>query len=185
MKKICICAFSLFVSVPMAYGQNVMFGPDAKNSFSLYVSNGTDCGSLFKIVNPFDWRYSPMNLIMIGYSQPMELLRLPGRVNVNAMQNIAYGSAHGLSFMGIGISWDIAFLNWHGFYVGAGLGPYMRDNRDRWVSSRLFFGEKFFIGKNINDDWRIEFMTTHFSNGDLTETNFGFNFVGFSVNYSF
>ena len=176
--------FALFPGV--AFGAtNVMFGKNTENSLSVYLSNGTDCGSLFKLVNPTDWDIAPMNLIMLGYSQPMTLLRLPGRVNVNLIQNIAYGSAHDLSFFGIGISWDIAFLRWHGFYIGAGLGPYMRDTRDRWVSSRLFFGERFFIGKNITENWRVEFMTTHFSNGDLTETNYGFNFTGISVNYTF
>lgn len=185
MKKICISILSIFVCLPTFCAENVMFGANANNAFSLYVSNGTDSGSMFKIVNPFDWHYSPMNLIMIGYSQPMEMLRLPGRVNINAIQNIAYDSADGLSFTGVGISWDIAVLNWRGFYIGGGIGPYLRNHLDRWVSSRLFFGEKFFIGKNINDDWRVEILTIHFSNGDLTETNYGFNFAGISVNYSF
>jgi len=185
MKKICVLLLAAFIATPAICASNVMFAPDAKNAFAIYISNSTDCGTLFKLVNPTDWHFTPMNLIMVSYRQPMELLRLPGRVNVDLIHNIAYNSNSGASFTGIGIAWDIAFLNWHGFYIGAGLGPYMRDNRDAWVSSRLVFGEKFFIGKNINDDWRVEFMTIHFSNGDLTETNHGFNFVGLSANYSF
>ena len=70
-------------------------------------------------------------------------------------------------------------------YIGAGIGPYMRDSHDRYVESRLVFGERVFIGKNIGNDWHIEFFTQHFSNGDFTEINRGFNFTGLSVSYSF
>lgn len=185
MKKIYITFLPIIFSVPAYCEQNIMFGNDSKNSVSVYLSNGTNSGSLLKLLDPFDWEFVPMNMIMATYSQPLTLLRLPGRVNVNIMQNTAYDSARGLSFFGIGLSWDIAFLNWRGFYVGAGIGPYYRDNYDRWVSSRLVFGEKFFIGKKITENWRTEFSTIHFSNGDLTNTNYGFNFAGFSVNYSF
>lgn len=185
MRKIYTTFLAITISVPAIAEQNVMFGKDTKNSVSLYLSNSTGAGSLLKLVDPFDWDIVPMNMIMFGYSQPMRILRLPARVNVNAMQNIAYNSTRGLSFFGIGISWDIAFLNWRGFYIGAGIGPYYRDNHDRWVSSRLVFGERFFIGKNITDNLRTELFTIHFSNGDLTDTNLGFNFAGISVNYSF
>ena len=185
MKKICTVILPIILSRPAIGGENIMFGANTENSVSLYLSNGTGPGSLSKLVNLFDWDIVPMNMIMAGYSQPMELLRLPGRVNVNAIQNIAYNSARGLSFFGIGISWDVAFISWRGFYIGAGIGPYYRDNHDRWVSSRLVFGERFFIGKNITDNLRTEFFTMHFSNGNLTETNLGFNFAGIAVNYSF
>ena len=87
--------------------------------------------------------------------------------------------------MAVGISWDVAVINWNGFYLGVGIGPYMRDSRDRYVESRLVFGEKFFIGKNLTDRWRAEFFTLHFSNADFTEINRGFNYTGLAINYSF
>ena len=164
---------------------NPMFAPNAKNSVTLYVAQGTDKGTLFKLVNPLLWDISPMTMVMAQYSQPSEIFRLPARINFNIVQNIAYESCHGLSFFGGGISWDIALVNWNGFYIGGGIGPYYRDNRDRWVASRLFFGEKFFIGKNIGKKWRGELFTLHFSNGDFTKPNYGFNFFGLGVNYSF
>ena len=126
-----------------------------------------------------------MMTVMSQYAQPMTIFRMPARMNFNIIQNTAYNSAHGLSFFGGGISWDVAPISWHGIYVGIGVGPYYRNNYDRWVSSRLVFGEKFFIGTRIAEHTRIEFVTLHFSNGDFTETNFGFNFAGLSIGYSF
>ena len=47
------------------------------------------------------------------------------------------------------------------------------------------FGEKVFVGKNIGDRWRAELFTLHFSNGDFTELNSGFNYLGLGVHYNF
>lgn len=126
-----------------------------------------------------------MTSFNLQYSQPMEIFRLPARMNFNLVQNFGYNNDKGLSFFAVGVSWDIALLSWNGFYVGIGVGPYMRDSRDRYVESRLVFGERFFIGKNVSDRWRIEYFTQHYSNGDFTETNRGFNFTGFAINFSF
>ena len=162
-----------------------MFGDNHKNSVSVHLGQGTGPGSLFKLVNPGQWDFMPQTMIMAQYSQPMTLFRLPARQNFNVVQNFGYNSSRGLSFLGVGISWDVVPFSWCGFYIGGGLGPYMRDSHDRYVSSRLVFGEKLFIGKNISDKWRAEFFTLHFSNGDFTEINRGFNFTGLAVNYSF
>lgn len=164
---------------------NVMFGDDTRNSIGLYAAQGTGPGSLFKLIQPGLWDVSPMTMLMVQYSQPMEIMRLPARMNVNIVQNFGYKSSKGLSFFAAGVSWDVALLQWCGWYFGGGIGPYMRDSHDRYVSSRLVFGEKVFIGKNITDNWRTELFTLHFSNGDFTETNRGFNYVGLGVNYSF
>lgn len=164
---------------------NPMFGADNENAIALYVSQGTGAGTLFKLVDPFMWEFEPMTNLMLQYSQPMEIFRLPSRMNLSVMQNLGYHHTQGLSFTAIGVSWDVALLNWRGFYLGIGIGPYMRDSRDRYVQSRLVFGERVFIGKNIGNDWHIELFTQHFSNGDFTEINRGFNFTGLAVNYSF
>ncbi len=164
---------------------NPMFGADNENAIALYVSQGTGAGTLFKLVDPFMWEFEPMTNLMLQYSQPMEIFRLPSRMNLSVVQNLGYHHTQGLSFTAIGVSWDVALLNWRGFYLGIGIGPYMRDSRDRYVQSRLVFGERVFIGKNIGNDWHIELFTQHFSNGDFTEINRGFNFTGLAVNYSF
>ncbi|MBD5400515.1 acyloxyacyl hydrolase [bacterium] len=183
MKKY-ICLLSLIATPAMAT-QNPMFGANHDNAITLYAGQSTGPGSLFKLVNPFDWDILPQTMIMAQYSQPMTLFRLPARQNFNVVQNIGYESGRGLSFLGVGISWDVVPLHWCGFYIGGGVGPYMRDSHDRYVASRLVFGEKFFVGKSISDAWRAEFFTLHFSNGDFTEVNRGFNFTGLAVNYSF
>lgn len=180
---------SLFIAsiIPAAANADInpMFGNEHQNSVTLYVGQGTGPGSLFKLVNPFDWDIVPQTMILAQYSQPMTLFRMPARQNLNVIQNIGYESSKGLSFLGAGISWDVVPLHWCGLYVGGGIGPYMRVSHDRYVGSRLVFGEKFFIGANISDNWRAEFFTLHFSNGDFTEINRGFNFTGLAVNYSF
>lgn len=173
------------ITMPAFGAPNPMFGASHENAVTLYAAQGTGPGSLFKLIDPTRWDIVPMTAVMAQYSQPMTLFRLPARQNINIVQNSAYHSGRGLSFLGVGISWDIALISWHGFYIGGGIGPYMRDSHDRYVASRLVFGEKFFMGKNISNAWRGEFFTLHFSNGDFTEPNRGFNFVGFGVNYSF
>ena len=185
MKKITYFILPLLFLSQAFASDNPMFGQTQENSFSLYVGQGTGTGSLLKLIYPGDWNISPMTMIMVQYAQPMTILRFPARGSVNIIQNTAYHSGHGLSFFGGGISWDIALLNYKGWYTGVGIGPYYRNNWDRWVSSRLVFGEKFFIGKKLNQNWRAEFFTLHFSNGDVTPVNTGFNFSGISINYSF
>ncbi|MBN2893330.1 MAG: acyloxyacyl hydrolase [Bacteroidales bacterium] len=179
--------FIFLITIPSFAGarENPMFGQGAENSFFLYTAQGTGSGTLFKLIAPNFWDFNRMNLLMLQYSQPTTVFRLPGRQSLHLVQNIAYGSEKGLSFGAIGISWDASLFDWNGYYTGFGLGPYMRDNRDRWVESRLVFGIKFFIGKQLSDRWNAEFFTIHFSNGNFTNKNEGFNFAGFSVGYSF
>lgn len=169
----------------MADTYNPMFGNDDKNAIAIYAAQGTGAGTLFKLVDPFLWDFEPMTMAMLQYSQPISIFRLPARMNLNIVQNFGYGDDHGLSFFAVGVTWDVVLAYWRGFYIGVGLGPYMRDSRDRYVNSRLVFGERVFLGKNIGDAWRIELFTQHFSNGDFTETNRGFNFTGLAVSYSF
>ncbi len=187
MKKL-VAIFLSVISVPAfaaADDFNPMFGNDNENAVAIYVAQGTGPGSLFKLVDPFLWEFEPMTNLMLQYSQPINIFRLPSRMNLAFVQNFGYHHDHGLSFMAIGVSWDIALVNWRGFYIGIGIGPYMRDSRDRYVESRLVFGERVFIGKNIGNDWHIELFTQHFSNGDFTDINRGFNFTGLAVSYSF
>ena len=185
MKRFTYILIAAIIPFGVKATENPMFGNGHQNAISINIGQGTGPGSLFKLINPGEWDIVPQTMILAGYSQPMTLFRLPARQNFNIVQNFGYNSSRGLSFLGVGISWDAAVFSWRGFYVGGGLGPYMRDSHDRYVSSRLVFGEKFFIGKNISDNWRAEFFTMHFSNGDFTEINRGFNFTGLTVNYIF
>ena len=184
MKKYAALFALTTLVMPAAAETNVMFG-DKINSITLYGAQSTGSGTLLKLVQPGLWEISPQTFVMVQYSQPIKFFRLDSRLNLNAGQNFAYGSSEGLSFFGLGISVDTALLQYDGWYTGLGIGPFMRDTRDYWVESRLVFEEKFFIGKNIDEDWYVEFFTVHFSNGNFTNKNEGFNFVGVSVGYKF
>ncbi len=164
---------------------NPMFGNDRQNSFTFYVAQGTGAGTLAKMVAPWMWEFEPMTAFMLQYSQPLTIFRLPARQSLNLVQNIGYESDDGFDFVALGISWDVSLFDWRGFYIGFGLGPYMRDTADWRVDSRLVFGEKFFIGYTMSDRWRAEWFTLHFSTGDFSEANEGFNYTGLGFSYSF
>lgn len=172
------------LTMPTLADSNIFFG-DKINSITLYATQSTGSGSLLKMIQPGIWDISPQTFVMAQYSQPMKFFRLDSRLNFNVGQNIAYESSHGLNFFGVGISIDSALLQYDDWYMGIGIGPFMRDNMDRWVESRLVFEEKFFIGKNFADNWAVEIATIHFSNGNFTKKNEGFNFVGMSIGYKF
>ena len=182
MKKICFCAFLLMPGVLCA---NPMFAEHTQNSIGIYVAQSTGHGDLGHLVFPWEWDINPMTMVMLQYSQPVQIFRLPARINFNVMQNFAYRHDEGKSFGAIGVSWDVVFGQICGWYIGAGIGPYMRDSGDDYVESRLVFAERVFIGKNISENLRAELFSQHFSNGDFTEINRGFNFIGLALNYSF
>lgn len=184
MKKILILLFFINFVFPVNARENIMFG-DKINSITLYAAQGVGSGSLLKLVQPGLWKFNPQTFLMLQYSQPIQFFRLDSRLNLNVGQNFSYKSSHGLNFLGIGISIDTAILQYDGWYMGIGIGPFMRDSMDRWVESRLVFGEKVFIGKNIADNWHVELFTIHFSNGNFTPMNEGFNFAGLSIGYKF
>ena len=184
MKKYIVSLLTLCCFSPSFADYNVMFG-DKTNSLTLYVAQSTGSGSLLKLIQPGLWDFMPQTLFLAQYSQPIKFFRLDSRLNISAVKNFGYKNNSDLSFFGMGISIDTALLQYKGFYMGIGIGPYMRDNNDDWVESKLVFGEKFFIGKNVSENWHIELYTIHFSNGDLTPINKGFNFAGFGTGYRF
>lgn len=184
MKKL-FCVLMILIPTTIMANANPMFADNTRNSIGIYVAQSTGQGDLGHLVFPWEWEFNPMTLVMAQYSQPINILRLPGRINIHALQNLAYGAADGASFGAVGISWDVLIAAWRGFYFGIGIGPYMRDSGDKYVDSRLVFGEKVFVGKNVTEKIRAELFSLHFSNGDFTNPNHGFNFVGMGINYSF
>lgn len=184
MKKIlCVLCFCGLLT-PCLADNNVFFG-DKINSITLYGTQSTGSGSLLKLIQPGIWEINPQTLLFAQYSQPIKFFRLDSRLNLDIGQNFGYESSHGLTFFGMGISVDSALLQYDGWYTGIGIGPFMRNKMDRWVESRLVFAEKVFIGKNINENWNFEIFTIHFSNGNFTPKNKGFNFAGFGFGYKF
>lgn len=184
MKKYILPLLFLSSISPTFAENNVFFG-DKINSITFYGAQSTGHGSLLKLIQPGLWDFYPQTFLMAQYSQPIKFFRLDSRLNLNVGQNFAYRGSSGLEFFGVGISIDSALLQYDGWYMGIGIGPFMRDQMDRWVESRLVFKEKFFIGKNINENWNIEIFTVHFSNGNFTPVNEGFNFAGIGFGYKF
>jgi len=184
MKKIIIALCLIGALTPAFAEKNIMFG-DKINSIAIYGAQSTGSGTLLKLLYPGIWDISPQTFFMAQYSQPMKFFRLDSRLNLNVGQNFGYKSSSGLSFFGVGISIDTALLQYKDWYMGIGIGPFMRDYMDDWVESRLVFKEKFFIGKNFSDNWFAEIFTVHFSNGNFTNKNEGFNFAGISIGYKF
>ena len=176
--------FCLFF-IPFTLRANPMFADGTQNSVGIYIAQSTGHGDLGHLVFPWEWDLNPMTTFMFQYSQPITILRLPARINVHALQHFAYRHNDGASFGAFGVSWDVVFASVCGWYLGAGLGPYMRDSGDSYVTSRLVFGERVFVGKNLGNRIRAELFSLHFSNGDFTEMNRGFNFFGLALNYSF
>jgi len=183
MKKISVFLLAI-LTAPAVADSNIFFG-EKINAITLYGAQSTGSGSLLKLIQPGIWDFNPQTFLMAQYSQPMKFFRLDSRLNLNIGQNIAYNSSKGLSFFGMGISIDSALFQYDGWYFGIGIGPFMRDNMDRWVESRLVFEEKVFIGKNFADNWHFEIFTVHFSNGNFTDKNKGFNFAGIGLGYKF
>lgn len=184
MKRIILTVAFLALTLPASATSNIFFG-EKINSVTIYGAQSAGSGTLLKLIQPGLWDVSPQTFIMAQYSQPITFFRLDSRLNLNVGQNFGYNSSQGLSFSGIGISVDTALLQYNDWYFGIGIGPFMRDNMDRWVESRLVFQEKVFIGKNINENWNFEIFTVHFSNGNFTPANEGFNFFGLGVGYKF
>ena len=184
MKQFVVFLCAVTIISPVMADNNVFFG-DKINSITFYGTQSTGSGTLLKLIQPGLWDFNPQTFVMAQYSQPIKFFRLDSRLNLNVGQNFAYNSSNGLSFFGIGISVDSALLQYNGWYMGIGIGPFMRDKMDYWVESRLVFQEKFFIGKNINERWNVEIATIHFSNGNFTNKNEGFNFAGISIGYKF
>ncbi len=183
MKKL-IAVFFITLTIPAMAENNIFFG-DNDNAITLYGAQSTGSGTLLKLIYPGIWDFYPQTLLFAQYSQPMQFFRLDSRLNLNIGQNIAYKSSSGLSFFGMGISIDSALLQYDDWYMGIGIGPFMRNNMDRWVESRLVFEEKVFIGKNFANNWHFEIFTVHFSNGNFTKKNEGFNFFGAGFGYKF
>ncbi len=112
MKHILTSLIIITAGAPAMAADNPMFGAAHQNAIAIHAAQGTGSGSLFKLADPLLWKIEPMTMLMVQYSQPMTIFRLPARQNLNIVQNIGYESDRGLSFVGVGISWDGAGGIW-------------------------------------------------------------------------
>ena len=124
MRKFLIITMAVMAQTPVFAAHNPMFGDSDSNSITINIAQSTGSHNIRKLVWFPDWEISPQTLVMVSYAQPMQILRMPSRMNISVVQNIAYESSKKLSYIGVGASWDIALLQYRGFYFGVGIGPY-------------------------------------------------------------
>ncbi len=82
MKKFVAVILSVLTLPAMADDDvNPLFGADNENNIAIYAAQGTGPGTMFKLVDPFLWEFESMTSVMIQYSQPLNVFRLPSRMN--------------------------------------------------------------------------------------------------------
>lgn len=111
---------------------------------------------------------------LVQYSQPMSIFRLPGRRNIHA----GYVNSRSDPWYMAGGSLDVALLSTNRTWFGIGIGANYRNTDTAGMNSRLIFGERVFIGYRMTDNFNLEIYAQHYSNGDLSEKNKGYNFIG-------
>ncbi|WP_256325497.1 acyloxyacyl hydrolase [Helicobacter sp. CLO-3] len=137
--------------------------------------------------------FSGLGIIGVHYYQPNRAFRLPGRLGVE-LEYMFGGNRFGdkneafnqVIFGGVQ---DVFFSLGRHFYAGLGIGIYIRSRLDSRVGSAFTFGERLFMGyaQQIGGGGglSLEIFIKHYSNGDLTPRNAGFNFLGLGAGYSF
>jgi hypothetical protein len=165
--------------------ENVFFS-EYGNQISLSAGHSAGAGSVLKLVPFNNWRSEPLEFASFQYSQPFEFFRLPARQNIHASFFWSHGSGtDGRTAPALGISWDAAALSWRGFYMGAGLGGFIKPNYKGRQDSLFMFGEKIFAGYRFSEKWSAEIYVQHFDNGGLTPENGGYTFYGLSALLNF
>lgn len=153
--------------------KNIVFQDKNQNSIKLEIGISTpDRGTLY------------YNLLLL-YSQPDRLFRLPSRINFELGGVVGWDKYNAFT---IGISEDIllpiASIPYGNLYIGAGLGFYIRNISDDRIGSNFTFGERLFLGYSHKNSL-FEIYIKHYSNGTIQLPNGGHNFLGVSLGYTF
>ncbi len=85
----------------------------------------------------------------------------------------------------IGLSKDVIIPLFSNLYFGAGLGIYIKNKINSRISSKFTFGQKYFLGFNLNEHISLEIFEKHISNGSITDNNNGYDFLGIAASYIF
>jgi hypothetical protein len=121
----------------------------------------------------------------ITYSQPQEFFRLPGRRNLEFMRHKGFGEFSRFNNWIFGGSQDVISPSLWRMYLGFGLGAYIKSEQTERISSLFTFGQKGLFGVQVKEYLRLELFARHFSNGTLTNTSSGYDFVGLSTIWNF
>jgi hypothetical protein len=125
-----------------------------------------------------------LSIFNIFYSQRNKFFRLQGRQNFELLGLFGKDTYKKYNCLVAGLSQDVIIPVYKGLFIGTGLGIFISNKKTDRVSSNFTFGEKIFVGIKCNNEV-IELLGRHFSNGDLTGKNKGYNFVGIAVVHIF
>lgn len=139
--------------------------------------------------NLYDIKPENLYMFLLQYSQLNPLFRLKGRGNFEMVFLKGFKSSDTnysqYDQLIVGLSQDILLpLPLEHFYVGAGLGAYIKQKATARIGSAFTFGQKYFAGYNFKR-FNFELFIKHFSNGGLTKINKGQNFIGMAFTYNF
>ncbi|MCL1785790.1 MAG: acyloxyacyl hydrolase [Alphaproteobacteria bacterium] len=137
--------------------------------------------------------------LMFTYSQPNSFFRLPGRRGLHVLRitgdtkgakdmsmrreyNVQTGSR--IAQWAVGLSQEVVFWSPGNFYFGAGIGPFVKEQKNDFLGSEWMAGERVFVGYSFGQ-FHAELAAQHFSDGHLNQLNNGMNSVGIAVGMSF
>jgi hypothetical protein len=127
----------------------------------------------------------PLYGVNAYYSQKNKFFRLQGRRTFDVLGFLWEGKDSKYNSFLLGASQDIIIPAYKNIFVGTGVGSYISTIKlTPRVNSKFVFGLKFFVGLKYNDEC-IEFVYKHFSNGDLSDTNLGYDFASVTMVHNF
>ncbi|RDU51551.1 hypothetical protein CQA49_09435 [Helicobacter sp. MIT 00-7814] len=141
---------------------------------------------MIQIISAIDFnhsKFSDIGAVGLHYGQPNSIYRIPGRLALELEYIFNTDKKENFNQVIFGSAQDV-MLSFDRFYLGAGIGIYIRSRIDSRIGSAFTFGEKIFLGYSFGS-FNTEVFLKHYSNGTLTTTNSGFNFLGMRVGYSF
>jgi hypothetical protein len=187
-------ALSLFY-VPAIAATNPFFG-EKQNQLNLTIGQGFDSGELIALKHLNE--IAPYYMFSLQYSQPTTFFRLPARQSINVVKTVGlhkdnynggcrhddcnwpdYGAE---IFM---LSQDAALYNTNKWYFGTGMGVAIQGKENDRLDTKFLLGFRLFAGYKLNENWNLELVMQHFSNGDTGEKNSVYDFWGLSAGYNF
>ena len=132
-----------------------------------------------------DLRFERLYSVGITYSQPYHFFRLPVRRNAEFIMHRGAGEFSRYNNWIAGLSQDFFTPQLWRMYLSLGIGAYIKSEKTDRISSLFTFGQKGALGFQVIDELRLEFFIRHFSNGTLTETSSGYDFIGLSAVWNF
>jgi hypothetical protein len=126
-------------------------------------------------------QHGAREFLALHYAQPTEVFRLPARIAIEGAALVGEGVKWNMA----GIFWDMAPIKYNRFYLGVGIGGYIRSKITPRLDTKFTFGEKVFAGYRIMDDFSLELFARHISNGTISERNLGYNFFGIEAMTNF